>query len=410
MSHPLQFSSPAADAAPASLRDFHLLWTSQLLSSMGTQASQLAFPLLVLALGGSPAMAGLAAALRSLPMMLFSLPIGALVDRWDRKRLMWCCDVLRALAMSTVALAQLGHVLTLAHVAIVAFLEGTLHTFFSLAQASSLPHLVPAAQMPRALALNEASESFSGMAGPSLGGLLFGWHAALPFGLDALSFGCSALGVGLIRRPFQTQRSGPVGDLWAEVRDGARWLWNHSLLRFLAMHTGGMNLASFGFPLILILLAQQMEVSSAGIGLLMACGGAGGLIGAALVAPVQRRLPPGVILIGASWAWALTWLLLAIAPNPLALGIAQALGFLPMPLYMATQFGLRLALIPDELRGRVNSVFRLVMLGVQPVSLALTGILLQAIGPVPTVLVLFVPQAVLCGVATLHPELRRTIG
>src|SRR5436305_5158531 len=103
-----------------------LLWSGQVISSIGTQASQLAFPLLVLALSRSPAQAGFTGALRALPYLIFSLPAGALLDRWDRKRVMIVCDTGRALSLASLAFAfVLGH-LTVLQVNIVSLIEGTL--------------------------------------------------------------------------------------------------------------------------------------------------------------------------------------------------------------------------------------------------------------------------------------------
>src|SRR5689334_11995421 len=86
-------------------RDYLLLWSGQLLSTIGTQISQLAFPLLVLALTFSPAQAGIVAALRSLPFAVLCLPAGALVDRWDRRTVMLLCDSGRALVLGSIPLA-----------------------------------------------------------------------------------------------------------------------------------------------------------------------------------------------------------------------------------------------------------------------------------------------------------------
>lgn len=83
-------------------RDFLLLWARQIVSSFGTQVSQLAFPLLMLAITGSPAQAGLLGALRALPFTILGLPAGALVDRWDRRRTMVLSDLGRAVAMGSI--------------------------------------------------------------------------------------------------------------------------------------------------------------------------------------------------------------------------------------------------------------------------------------------------------------------
>lgn len=110
-------------------RDYNLLWSGQAVSSIGTQASTLAFPLLLLALTHSPAQAGLASALRALPYVVFSLPAGALVDRWDRKRMMLVSDALRALALGSIPVAlALGH-LTTTQIYLVSLIEGSLYVF-----------------------------------------------------------------------------------------------------------------------------------------------------------------------------------------------------------------------------------------------------------------------------------------
>ena len=123
-------------------RDYILLWGGQMISSIGTRISMLAFPLLVLALTQSPAQAGLIGAMRGLPYALLILPAGALVDHWNRKRVMILCDIGRAIALGSIPLALvLGH-LTIAQIYVVSLVEGTLITFFSLAHISCLPHVV----------------------------------------------------------------------------------------------------------------------------------------------------------------------------------------------------------------------------------------------------------------------------
>src|SRR5947209_18500891 len=109
--------------------DYLLLWSGQIISLTGTGVSQLAFPLLVLALTGSPAQAGLAGALRGLPYFIFTLPGGALIDRWDRKRVMIICDAGRALSLGSIPIAfAFGH-LTILQLYLVSLIEGTLYVF-----------------------------------------------------------------------------------------------------------------------------------------------------------------------------------------------------------------------------------------------------------------------------------------
>src|SRR5947209_7154218 len=402
---------PTAVARPVSLwrhRDFLLLWSGQMVSAIGSQVSTLAFPWLILAVTGSPVQAGLIAAIRTLPYLLFGLPAGALVDRWNRKRVMILCDSGRALALGSIPLAfALGH-LTALHLYLVTFIEGSLFIFFGLAEAAALPHVVSQEQISAATAQNELIYSVSDLLGPSLSGVLFTIGNAMPFLADAVSYAASVFSLLFIKTAFQAKRAAAPRKLRVEILEGMKWLWHHTVIRFLAVLVAGLNLCSAGYVLIVLVLAQEMHVSKFATGLILASGGISSIAGALMVGPLARRFSVGQLMITTSWLWVLTWLLFAFAPNPLVLAVAMAAAFLVVPIHGSVQYGYRLASIPDELQGRVNSVYRLILFGSQSAGLLLTGVLLQAIGPVLTVLVLFIPQLALAIAATLHKDLRHT--
>lgn len=391
-------------------RDYLLLIGGQGVSTIGSQISLVAFPLLIFALTHSPAQTGLMASLRSLPYALFTLPAGALVDRWDRKRLMILCDVGRALALGSIPVALLlGH-LTYLQLYLVSLVEGTLFVFFTLAESASLPRVVAPEQLPAATGQNEVLTSLSGMLGPALGPILYGLGRAVPFLTDAISYTVSVISLLFIKTRFQEQRDverGNSSHLWTEVKEGVAWLWRNPLMRFIAILTFGLITPCYGYVLIIIVLAQNMHASNVTLGLLFAGGGVGSVIGALLAGPLYKRFGFARVLIGSAWLWALLWLLYAFAPNPLILGIVNAIGFTVVPVYTVVQYSYRLATIPDHLQGRVNSVFRLIAFSGQPLGIALTGFLLQAVGPLYTILLLFIPQGVLCVVATFNKHVRR---
>lgn len=184
-------------------------------------------------------------------------------------------------------------------------------------------------------------------------------------------------------------------------------MWHDALLRFLALLAFCLIMPSIGFSLILITLAQSLDASPLVIGILFGGGGVGSIVGALLTAPLQRRFSFGQLTIGSAWVWAISWLALAIAPNILVLGIANAVSFIIVPIYMSVQFSYRLIVIPDQLQGRVQSVYRLLSFGCQPIGLALAGFLIQWLGPIWTVIVLFIPQGLIALVATCYRPLRQ---
>src|SRR2546430_16469905 len=154
-------------------RDYMLLWSGQALSDIGGAVSELAFPLLVLALTHSPAQAGFAGALRALPALLFSLFAGVLVDRWDRKRVMIFCDTGRAISLASIPIAfALGH-LTIWQLYITAFLEGSLMIVFTLAKTAAVSQVVTRVQLTAAVAQEEFVEGTTALFGPSLSAVLY---------------------------------------------------------------------------------------------------------------------------------------------------------------------------------------------------------------------------------------------
>jgi MFS family permease len=160
-------------------RDFQLLWSGQAVSLLGSQTAKIAYPLLVLAMTGSPAKAGIAGFATMLGYLLFALPGGALADRYDRKRIMIACDVIRLLAVGSIAVACWAAHITYVQILVAGFVEGTATVFFGLAERAALPMLVHPSQRSVAIGQNEARQNAAQLAGPALGGALFGlsWAA-----------------------------------------------------------------------------------------------------------------------------------------------------------------------------------------------------------------------------------------
>lgn len=403
-------SAAAGGGRTASLwrnRDLGLLIAGQGVSSAGSQISQLAFPLLILALTHSPLKAGIAGALRAIPYVLLSLPAGALVDRWNRKRLMILCDTGRALALGSIPVAyMLGH-LTLAQVYLVTFAEGTLFVFFNLAETAALVRVVDREHLPEATSRNETMLNASYTAGQALGGAFFSIGRAFPFLFDAVSYIASVVSLRFIRARFQEERTASQTRILEDIREGVRWLWSHPIIRYLALLSSSGMLIEQGYVLVVIVVAERMRASSTTIGLIFAFAGAAGIVTSLLAAPVQRQLGFRRVTIIVHWLWAGFVALFVIAPNPLALAIVTALAFAVTPFYGVAQFSYRLSVIPDALQGRVNSVFRLALYSAPVIGQPLAGILLQVVGPTATIWIFAVMGAAIAVSATVNPHLGR---
>jgi MFS family permease len=384
-----------------------ILWLGQIVSTLGTSMSGVTLPLLILALTGSPAQAGIAGFLQTLPFVFLSLPAGALVDRWDRKRTMIFCDLGRGISFLAIPLAYAAGHLSLALIYVAVTIHGILFTFFNLAEVAALPQVVTREQLPAASAQNQAGETTSFVIGPPLGGVLYqAVGKTFPFLADGLSYFISVASLMLIRVEFQQERAQTRRKLRVEIMEGLSWLWHNPLIRFMAFLTGGLNFVFSGLTLTIIILAQHQHATPSVIGLMLAISSVGGIVGSLVGPSIQRRFTFGQAIIGLVWLQTLILPLLAVAPNPFLIGVVDAVLFLAGPAYNVVQFSYRLALIPDELQGRVNSSFRLLAFGFQPLGAGLTGFLIQAFGAVTTVLVFAAVTLLLALAANLNARVR----
>lgn len=370
-------------------RDFLLLWSGQTVSVLGTNISTLALPLLVLALTHSPAQAGLMTAMRLLPYLLFSLPAGALVDRWDRKAVMIRCDLMRWIALGSVPLAfSLGH-LTLIHLYIVAFLEGTAYVFFSLAQISALPQVVSSDHLPQAYALDTTTEYIGQLLGPSLGGFIISLApivaigAVLAYLADCASYLVSIFSLLFIRVSFQKERAtSKKPALRKEIAEGLRFLWQKPLLRIMVILSTFVNFLLSPVTLVVIVLTQNtLHINVQTLGLILSAGGVGGVIGGTIAPWIRSHLRFGQIIIGSVVIWAAANILLTLAPSSLLLIVGVGLTSLMWPIFGVALVSYRLSVTPDHLQGRVNSAYRFLSYGSEPLGAALAGVLLVPLGP-----------------------------
>ena len=393
-------------------RNYLTLWGGKLVSTTGSQMTQIAFPLLVLALTQSAAIAGLAGALRMLPYLLLSLPAGALVDRWDRRRVMIVCDSGRAIALGSIPVALLlGH-LSVIQVCMVALVEGTLFVFFDIAEVAVLPNIVTQEEMPTAVAQYIClTDGVMMSLGPALGGALFALGRMVPFLLDAITYGASVLALWRVQLPKQTAANEQAQPLnWrtmrADMMAGVVWLWRHRTLRALALLLGVGNCLVAGEALLVIVLAERLHATAPEVGLILGLGGCGAVFGALLAERVVRRLNFAQSFIGGSWLVALLFLLYAFAPTPFALGLVMAgIGAVYAVINVA-QYSYRMSLIPDALQGRISSIIRLLLYGSLPLGLAVAGFLIERVGAAPTVLALGAGLVAVALAESLHLRIR----
>ena len=368
-------------------RDFRLIWAAQSLSNLGTGMSQLAYPLLMLAITGSPAQAGALAAVRALPYAIFGLPAGALTDRWPRRRVMIVCDSIRAVALLCVPIALWTHLLHPVQLYVVGFVAGTAYVFFSAAEAGALPNLVAADDLSAAVSAQEVSASASGIVASPIGGVLFGLFHGLPFLVDAVSFAGSAAALSAVRTRFESRHHAePERHIRSDVLAGLTWLWRHPVLRPVALTAGALQIAISGVGLLVIVGARADGASSTVIGVLLAAAGVGGVIGASTATRVRQRLGFAPTLIAVAATQTILWVLFAVSPTEWMTGAVLVLFAATMPIFGVAVLSYQMAQTPDELRGRVGTAFGLMTWGATPIGAAAAGLLLDHLSVTSTAL------------------------
>ena len=386
-------------------RDFVLLQIGQLLSDAGTQSTSIAYPLLVLAVTGSAAKTGVVAFARALPLALLALPAGLAADRWNRKGLMIAADGVRVLAIGGLAAAILLDRTDFWAIPLVAFVEGSGAALFSAAHAGALRAVVPARQLPAAAGAQTGRQAAVQLAGPLFGGALFGLARALPFLVDAVSYAFSIVSLLAMRTPFQEQRAPDALSLRSRLVEGVRFLWGHPFLRACAFLFGLANFVGPGVLLAVVVLGRRQGLSGGQVGALVAAFGACLLVGS-LVAPLVRRLlPVRAVLLLELWTWPGCALFL-VWPNVYALAASILPTALAIPSTDSVVHGYRIAMTPDRLLGRAESVRSMISLLIAPLGPLVAGVLLDAVSARATIALFAAFGLVLAIWGTLSPSIR----
>lgn len=367
-------------------RSFRDFWTGQTISLFGDEITLLALPLLaVLELDAGPAQVGLLSAAAMAPNLFFSIHFGAWADRLHHRRaLMVAADLGRAALLLTIPVAALLGALTLAQLYVVAFAAGSLGVLFAVAYNVVFVSLVERDQYVAASSLLNGSRAVAITAGGGIGGLLVHWLTA-PFALlaDAFSYLASAFFVDRAKAEEAPPDHRPEqGGLAA----GARYIARTPLIRASLLAAATLNLFNLAFYGLFVLYAtDSLGISAGALGLVIAIGGVGSMVGILITGRLSRRIGLGRVLV---FGFVLT-------PAPLLLvPVAAGVPNLVVPLLAVAEFfngvGLMLldvglgalyaAAVPDQLRARVSGAFLLVNYGVRPIGALGGGLLAAAIG------------------------------
>ncbi|MBG0819401.1 MFS transporter [Planomonospora sp. ID91781] len=420
---------------------FQLLWLGSAVSHLGSELTRLAMPLLVLALTGSPGLAGVVAGARTVAFVLVQMPAGVWVDRWDRRRTLVTAQGLQAVVSALLAALILTGRAQAWHFVALAVLDGLCAAFIGPVQDTAIRGIVPPGQLHAAYAQEEARTHAAGLIGPPLGGLLYGLGRAVPFVVDAVTFLAATLCYVLAKvprrpadRPGASSRPDggvrPEAGEWPDgearedgggrrpARRGMRreageavaWLWRRKGLREVTAAVMVLNLLGGAFLIPLIVLVGERGGDAFTTGAVLAGLGVGGLVGSLLSGRISRLLPPGrllpavVAVFGAALAatalpWGAWW--------PMVPLVFVTLSTPSLNVVMNVAVA---RMVPEEMLGRMGAVLSTGGMALKPLGPVLGGALAAALGGAAALVVLGGLLGLTAAAAVLSPELRGFTG
>ncbi len=369
--------------------DFLKFWAGQTISNLGSSFTQWAVPLLVYQLTHSAVSLGVATAATFLPFLLFGLPIGAWMDRVDRKRAMIALDWVNALVILSIPIvAQTGH-LTVWWIYGVTFIQSTIFIAFSAGEFAAIPSLVESDDLVTANGRVQATYSAAQVAGPLLAGASL---AVLPLtwvlAFDAASFAISGLTLSLIRSSFNVVSDEPkeATTILHDVREGLRYVLSHPVLRNISVMMALINFVGASTYAQLVLFAdERLDARDAKVGVLFAAGSAGVVVTGLLAGRLRKRFSFTALAMTSLMLMGLATVVFAgMSSYWLALPVwaaAQGLGIL----FNINTGSLRQAIVPNQMLSRVMSIAGVLAWSAIPAGALVGGWVISATGNVALV-------------------------
>lgn len=354
---------------------FRWLLASTTSGSLADGIATTAMPLLLVGLTTDPLLVALLQVALGLPWLMFSLHVGVLVDRLDRRTILWVADASRAVLAAMLVLLVAVDAVSVPLLLVVAFLEGTATVVFRAASPAMLPSLVARDDLARANGhIQTGSVVTGGFVGPALGGVLYPLTALAPFAAQSASMLVSVLCLRrLPTRPAAQDKTEPA-TVRADIREGLRTVVTDRVLRSLAVTTCLLASSTGMLQAVLVLhVLDALDAPEGAYGVLFTIFAAGCLVGTRLTPRIRDRFGARACLLIAAGLGAASLLIIGCAPTAYVAGVGMALLGIGSMVYNIAAVTLRQERTPDDLLGRVSSVFNLVGVGAIPVAALLAG-------------------------------------
>ncbi len=352
-------------------RNYRMFFSAAGVSNLGDGISALAFPWLATLITRDPFLVGLVAAAQRLPWLVFALPAGVITDRVNRQSLMVRADLFRmvltfgvvAMVLNAPPLPLADHATSalpmIAGLAAAAFLLGTAEVFRDNAAQTAMPQVVDKSDLEAANGQLWSIEQVMGQfIGPPLAGLLIAFAIPLPFMFDAATFGIAAVLVWWLTMrdvPLAAQSNG----FFAQFLEGARWIKGHRVILTFAIMLSCLNFVTFGMLAILVLFSQDvLHLTAAGHGFLLSAGAVGAVIGSLTGPHFIKAIGARNVILSSLAVFVPAFLMVGFSTAPIMAGAGLMCLWGAGMIWNVVTVSLRQRVIPPELLGRVNSIYR----------------------------------------------------
>jgi MFS family permease len=390
-------------------RDYRLLWLGQAGHAGSLWMEQVARPVLILQLTDSALMVGLVVAARMAPMLIFGLVAGVVADRFDRKRILLTTQTVTLSMHALMAVLIFAGVIAPWHVFVTAFISGTSMAFNQPARQSLIPKMVPPEALLNAVALNTTAINIMRVLGPALAGVLLLAGIGSVYAVNTAIIGAVMLCTIIMHVPHTPRAPGATSSWIDDLQESLRFVWNDRTV--LAVLGPALILFVFGFPyqsvFVPLFAKQVLDLGDAGVAGLIACTGAGAIIGSLVLASQSELRRRGILLIALLGMFS-TSLLIFSRSTFLPVSILTLMLTASMSTsYMSLSNSLLFQLSPPEMHGRIMSLMSLDR-GLVPLGATLAGALAAALGPQDGLLVMAsICLALTVITALAAPALRR---
>ena len=356
-------------------KSYWRLFTSSTVSNLGDGMVVAAGPLLALQLTNDSRLIASVTFAAMLPWLVLSLPAGVYLDRHDRQKIMYRANLVRGLVFTLIAVSAANDTLNIYLLIAASAVAGVCELFFDMSSQAILPAIVDEESLELANSRLYISQIISnGFIGLPLGAWIFVIAISAPFAVNAVALVIAAILIRSIKVKNTAIIEQTKAPFSSELKQGLIWLWKHDLLRTLAIMLGVANMCGmFAHAVFVKFVRDELGLGARGFGILLAAISIGSILGGLVGESVSKRLGSTVALITAYVIFGLSDLIPGIFPQIWAVAISGVVMSIAGTIWNVITVSMRQRLIPPELFGRVNSVYRFIGTGTTAIGALIGG-------------------------------------